>query len=164
LVRISVVFAAASILFAASSAHAQERVKVGTLDCAVAPGVGFIVGSTKQVDCAFVPSQTGWRGERYVGTIKKFGVDIGATSGGRLLWAVYAPTTERRWALAGRYGGATAEATVGAGLGANALYGGSHQTVSLQPLSFQGQAGLNVAGGVAELTLEPAPSRKRHRR
>lgn len=158
------VLAVALTLCAAASAQAQERTKVGTLDCAIAPGVGFVVGSSKQVDCAFVPSYTGWRGERYVGTINKFGVDIGATAGGRLLWAVYAPTTRRAWALAGRYGGATAEATVGAGLGANALYGGSNRTVSLQPISLQGQAGLNVAGGIAELTLQPAPAPRRHRR
>ncbi len=141
---------------AASAAQAQSPVKVGTLDCAIAPGVGFVIGSSKQVDCMFVPSSPGWRREHYVGGIDKFGVDIGVTAGGRLLWAVYAPTTRRAWALAGRYGGATAEATVGAGLGANALVGGSRRTVSLQPLSVQGQAGLNVAGGVAELTLHPA--------
>jgi len=164
LIRISTVFAVGLSMLAVSSAQAQERTKVGTLDCAIAPGVGFVVGSSKQVDCAFVPSYAGWRGERYIGTINKFGVDIGATAGGRLLWAVYAPTTSRAWALAGRYGGATAEATVGAGLGANALYGGSNRTVSLQPLSVQGQAGLNVAGGIAELTLEPARAPRRHRR
>jgi hypothetical protein len=163
LLRIPTVLATVLTLAAVSSASAQERTKVGTLDCAIAPGVGFVVGSSKHVDCAFAPSQAGWRGERYVGTINKFGVDIGVTSGGRLLWAVYAPTTSRKWALAGRYGGATAEATVGAGLGANALYGGSHQTVSLQPLSVQGQSGLNVAGGVAELTLDPAPAPKARR-
>jgi hypothetical protein len=153
----AILFAAAAIsLMAVSSAQAQGRTKVGTLDCAIAPGVGFVVGSSKQVDCVFYPSAPGWRQERYAGVIDKFGVDIGVTAGGRLLWAVYAPTTARRFALAGRYGGATAEATVGGGLGANALYGGSRRTVSLQPLSVQGQAGLNVAAGAAELTLHPA--------
>jgi hypothetical protein len=73
-----------------------------------------------------------------------------------MVWAVYAPTTRRFGALAGNYSGATAEATVGAGLGANVLVGGSDRTVALQPLSVQGQAGLNVAAGVAELTLHPA--------
>jgi hypothetical protein len=59
-------------------------------------------------------------------------------------------------ALAGEYGGASAEATVGAGLGANVLVGGSDRTVSLQPVSVQGQAGLNLAVGVSGLTLRPA--------
>ena len=112
----------------------------------------------------FFPSTPGWRRETYVGSINKFGIDLGVTAGGRLVWAVNAPTTARRFALAGRYTGATAEATVGGGVGANALYGGSARTVSLQPISLQGQAGLNVAAGVAELTLEPARMARPRRR
>ena len=103
----------------------------------------------------FTPSQPGPR-EVYVGSITKFGLDLGATAGGEMIWAVYAPTTRKFGALAGDYGGATAEATVGAGLGANVLVGGSDRTVALQPVSVQGQAGLNVAAGVADLQLRPA--------
>jgi hypothetical protein len=103
----------------------------------------------------FTPSQPGPR-EVYVGSITKFGLDIGATAGGEMVWAVYAPTDRRFGALAGNYGGASAEATVGAGLGANVLVGGSNRTVALQPLSVQGQAGFNVAAGVSELRLRPA--------
>jgi hypothetical protein len=73
-----------------------------------------------------------------------------------MVWAVFAPTTRRIGALAGNYAGASAEATVGAGLGANVLLGGSDRTIALQPLSVQGQAGLNVAAGVTELILRPA--------
>jgi hypothetical protein len=139
-----------------SPASAQGRVKAGTLACDIAPGVGFIIGSRKEIACRFYPSRRGWRREVYMGSIDKFGLDIGATTGGRMIWAVYAPTTRRAWPLAGHYAGATAEATVGAGLGANVLVGGSNRTVSLQPLSVQGQVGLNVAAGVAELNLRPA--------
>ena len=103
----------------------------------------------------FTPSQPGPR-EVYTGSISKFGLDLGATAGGEMVWAVYAPSNRRFGALAGHYGGATAEATVGAGLGANVLVGGSNRTVTLQPLSVQGQAGLNVAAGVAGLDLRPA--------
>lgn len=163
--RITAVIAIAiGTMISVSSAQAQGRTQVGTLDCAIAPGVGFVIGSSKEVSCMFIPSNPGWRREMYVGQINKFGVDLGVTAGGRLMWAVNAPTSARRWALAGRYAGATAEATVGGGVGANALYGGSDRTVSLQPISLQGQAGLNVAAGVAELTLEPArPARPRRR-
>lgn len=161
MVRLSVTAALVTGVFAAiSAAEARAYTKVGTLDCAIAPGIGFVVGSSKQVDCIFTPSTPGWRRERYFGVIDKFGLDIGATAAGRLVWHVHADTTARRHALAGRYSGATAEATIGGGLGANALYGGSSRTVSLQPISLQGQAGLNVAAGVAELTLEPAIRRR----
>jgi len=91
-----------------------------------------------------------------VGSITKFGLDLGATAGGEMVWAVFAPTNRKFGALAGDYGGATAEATVGVGLGANVLVGGSDRTVALQPVSVQGQAGLNVAAGVTDLRLRPA--------
>jgi Protein of unknown function (DUF992) len=132
-----------------------ERIKAGTLTCDISGGIGLIITSHKDVTCMFTPSQPGPR-EVYVGGINKFGLDVGATAGGEMVWAVYAPTTRRFGALAGNYSGATAEATVGAGLGANVLVGGSDRTVALQPLSVQGQAGLNVAAGVAELILRPA--------
>jgi hypothetical protein len=140
----------------ASPASAQSRVKIGTLDCSISGGVGMIIASQKAVSCRFSPSDRGRRREAYVGTITRVGVDLGVTSGARLVWAVYAPTSQPRWALAGSYGGAGAEATVGAGVGANALLGGSNRTVVLQPLSFQGQSGVNVAAGVAGLELHPA--------
>ncbi len=72
-----------------------------------------------------------------------------------MIWAVYAPTNRRFGALAGHYGGATGEATVGAGVGANVLVGGSSRTVTLQPISVQGQVGRNLAVGVAGLDLHP---------
>ena len=135
-------------------AQAPQRTKVGTLTCDISGGIGMIIASQKELQCIFTPSEPGPR-EVYVGAIRKFGLDIGATSGGQLVWSVFAPTTARRAALAGNYVGATAEATVVAGLGANALIGGSDRTVALQPLSVQGQTGLNVAAGVAELALRP---------
>jgi len=157
--RLLTVFAAAAsaaVLVSPAPAFAQaERVKSGTLNCDISGGIGLIITSHKDVTCMFTPSQPGPR-EVYVGGINKFGLDLGATAGGEMVWAVYAPTTRRFGALAGSYTGASAEATVGAGLGANVLLGGSDRTIALQPLSVQGQAGLNVAAGVAELTLRPA--------
>jgi hypothetical protein len=72
-----------------------------------------------------------------------------------MIWSVYAPTTGRVAALAGNYAGPSAEATVGVGLGANVLVGGSDRTVALQPVAVQGQSGLNLAIGVAGLELRP---------
>lgn len=155
---LAVITAAAFVAALVSSAPAfaqAQRVKSGTLTCDISGGIGLIITSHKDVTCMFTPSQPGPR-EVYVGGINKFGLDLGATAGGEMVWAVYAPTTRRFGALAGSYTGATAEATVGAGLGANVLLGGSDRTIALQPLSVQGQAGLNVAAGVAELTLRPA--------
>ncbi|HMA57124.1 MAG TPA: DUF992 domain-containing protein [Pseudolabrys sp.] len=138
-----------------ASAQTANRTKVGTLSCDISGGIGLIITSKKDLTCMFTPSQPGPR-EVYVGSISKFGLDLGATAGGEMIWAVYAPTNRKFGALAGHYGGATAEATVGAGVGANVLVGGSNRTITLQPVSVQGQAGLNVAAGVAGLELRPA--------
>ena len=140
---------------APSIAQGRERTKVGSLTCDISAGIGLIITSKKELTCMFTPSQPGPR-EVYTGSITKFGLDLGATTGGEMVWAVYAPTNRRFGALAGRYVGANAEATVGAGVGANVLVGGSNRTVSLQPVSVQGQAGLNLAVGVAGLELRPA--------
>ncbi len=146
---------AAVALPAPAMAQAPSRTKVGTLTCDIAAGIGLIITSKKDVTCMFTPAQPGPR-EVYTGSITKFGLDLGATAGGEMIWAVYAPSNKRIGALAGHYGGASAEATVGAGVGANVLVGGSNRTVSLQPVSVQGQAGLNLAVGVAGLDLRPA--------
>ena len=146
---------AAAVALPASAMAQHERTRAGTLTCDISGGIGMIITSHKSLTCMFTPSQPGPR-EVYVGSINKFGLDLGATTGGEMVWAVYAPSNRRFGALAGHYGGASAEATVGAGLGANVLIGGSNRTVTLQPLSVQGQAGLNLAAGVAELNLRPA--------
>jgi len=159
--RISSVFAALSVCAAAApttmpaSAQPPKRTMVGALTCDIAGGIGMIIASRKGVACMFTPATPGPR-ELYVGTIGKFGLDVGTTAGGAMVWAVYAPTQRGFGALAGRYGGPTAEATLGAGVSANALIGGSNRTVMLQPLSVQGQAGLNLAIGVAALELVAA--------
>jgi hypothetical protein len=135
-------------------APAPERVKVGMLGCDISAGIGMIIGSQRQMTCLFTPAEQGPR-EVYRGTISKFGLDLGATVGGQMVWSVYAPTTGRIAALAGNYAGASAEATIGVGLGANVLVGGSDRTVTLQPVAVQGQSGLNLAVGVAGLELRP---------
>jgi hypothetical protein len=144
--------AAAVALMLGSGVAAQDRVEIGTLGCDISAGIGLILGSQRTINCTFTPSTSG-PVEYYTGTISKFGIDVGATTGGLMTWLVYAPTSRPLGALAGDYGGATAEATVGAGLGANVLLGGSNHTVALQPLSVQGQTGFNVAAGVAGLQL-----------
>lgn len=152
---LAAVVLAAAVALPVSAMAQSSRTKVGTLTCDISGGIGLIVASKKDVTCMFTPAVAGPR-EVYVGSISKFGLDVGATSGGEMIWSVFAPSNKKFGALAGEYGGASAEATVGAGLGANVLVGGSDRTVSLQPVSVQGQAGLNLAVGVSGLSLRPA--------
>jgi hypothetical protein len=129
-------------------------VKVGVLNCRIESGVGFIIGSSKEVECEF--KRTGGGREYYNGTIGKLGLDIGVTTDGVLGWIVFAPGKTKRGSLRGSYTGASAEATVGLGVGANVLVGGFKKSINLQPISLQAQTGLNIAAGVASLNLRPA--------
>ncbi len=150
--KLAVVAAVAVMTAVPAGAQPRERIQAGTLTCDISGGIGLIFGSQRTLNCSFTPAIPGPI-EFYAGTLTKVGVDLGITTGGVMVWTVYAPTSRPAGALAGSYGGATAEASVVAGVGANVLLGGSNRTVELQPLSVQGQAGLNVAAGVAGIDL-----------
>ena len=154
--RIAIAATAASLVVAGalvcSQAQAEPSVKVGVLTCNVSSGWGFVFGSSRDVRCTYQAAAGGL--EYYAGHISKFGVDIGYTRAGVMLWAVFAPSsTIKPGALAGQYAGATAGATVGVGAGVNALIGGLKHSVALQPVSIEGNTGINIAAGVAEMTL-----------
>jgi hypothetical protein len=148
-------FSAAALAMLAQPAGAQGRLQVGQLTCSMSSSVGLIVGSQKNVNCLF-KGQPGEPDESYTGTMTTVGLDIGVTSGGVIVWAVFADANRYAGMLTGKYAGATAEVSVAAGLGANVLVGGSNRTVALQPLSLQGQMGFDIAAGIGELDLHPA--------
>ena len=136
---------------------AQADVRVGVMTCDMDSGFGYVLGSSRDLHCTFVPAAGA--PEHYAGTISKFGVDIGYVQNAVMVWTVVAPTVALPpGSLAGSYGGATASATVGVGVGANVLVGGSSDTISLQPVSLEGGTGLNVAGGFASVSLTFQPS------
>jgi hypothetical protein len=133
-------------------ARADVSAKVGVLTCHVDSGWGFIFGSSRNLRCTYSGSG---RVEHYAGTISKFGVDIGYLQSGVIAWGVLAPTSDLgAGALRGDYGGVTGGASVGVGADANVLIGGSTKSISLQPLSLEGDKGLNVAAGIAAISLK----------
>jgi hypothetical protein len=145
-----------ALALAAPAQAAKHGVKVGELTCSVASGWGFVFGSSKDLRCVFRQSHKSV--VHYSGSIAKFGVDIGYTEGGVLIWEVVAPTSDvRPGALDGDYVGVSAGATAGVGVGANVLVGGFDKSFSLQPLSVSGNKGLNVAAGIGSITLKYAP-------
>src|ERR1700719_2712872 len=150
----ALILALAAVSFNTETAQAQ-RIRSGVLNCDVSAGLGLIIGSQRSVNCLFTPDPPGPQ-EGYFGTITKLGLDIGVTAGGVMVWAVYADTSRGYGFLAGDYAGASGEVTIAAGLGANVLVGGSNRTVALQPVSLTGQVGLNLAVGVANLSIRPA--------
>jgi hypothetical protein len=158
-IQLRSIIGAAAVILAGLAIAAPARatgVQIGVLTCNEASGWGFIFGSSHALNCTFSPN--GRNVERYSGQISQFGVDIGYQKAAVIVWAVFAPSANLApGSLAGDYGGATAEAAIGVGAGANALLGGSSKTIALQPLSVEGTTGLNVAAGIAAITLTYRP-------
>jgi hypothetical protein len=131
----------------ANAQQPMQRVQVGILECRGGSSVGFIVGSLRV---------EGMPEDRYVATIRKVGLDLGITQESALAWGVFAPVARLGPGdLSGNYAGAQGSASVGVGLGGNVLVGGSTNSIALQPLSVQGQVGLNIAAGLESLELRP---------
>jgi len=140
------------VCFATTLAQAQT-IRTGGLTCNTGLRVGLVVGSRQNLQCVFRSSVSGEQ-YTYTGKIRRLGLDLGVTGRGRLFWAVFASTARvSRSTLMGNYVGASANVALGLGLGANVLVGGSHRTIALQPLSVEGQLGVNLALGVANLSL-----------
>ena len=141
--------------FAGTNAQqSMQRVQVGILECRGGASVGFVVGSVTTLGC--VLRAEGMPEDRYVATIRKVGLDLGITQETALAWGVYAPVARLGPGdLSGNYAGAQGSASIGVGLGGNVLVGGSANSIALQPLSVQGQIGLNLAAGLESLELRP---------
>jgi hypothetical protein len=169
--NLAIALSVASIAFAGTATHAadlapyqepapppvqdvQNGVKIGYLECDIGGGAGYVLGSSKEIDCVFRSLGGDEIADHYTGEIRKLGIDVGFTMRSRLLWAVFAPTAGyHHGSLSGIYKGATAEATIGAGVGANVLVGGTSGSIHLQTVSVTGQLGLNVAAAGTSMTL-----------
>ena len=148
---------ALAAFFAPHTASAQApRTQVGVLTCQSAVTTSFIIGSIRDVNCVFTPNP-GMPGKtiKYVGTVKRFGLDVGVTQRTVMMWGVFAPTMVPvgKADLVGAYGGISGQASIVYGVGGNALLGGSQNTFMLQPFSGEGTEGFNLAVGVAALEL-----------
>ena len=159
-------FAIAALMAPLAAADAMPPVRAGILQCQGGQNVGFVVGSVTSLECVF--QSEGRRPEPYIATVRRIGVDLGFTQQTQFSWAVSAPNSRLgRGELAGTYGGVGANASMGIGGGGNFLVGGPANAYALQPVSLQGQTGLNVAAGIAGLELQPVefgPRRHHHRR
>ena len=146
--------AIAALVAPIASADATPPVRAGILQCQGGQNVGFVVGSVTSFECVF--QSEGRRPEPYIATVRRIGLDLGITEQTRFSWAVNAPNSRLgRGELAGNYGGVGANASVGVGGGGNFLVGGPANAYALQPISVQGQTGLNVAAGIAGIELQP---------
>ena len=96
----------------AAPARADAGINVGTLTCQIGGGWGLVLGSARPLACTF--AVYGGRLERYVGTVWKFGLDLGYTQNGVMVWTVFAPAFNLvPGALAGPFGPTAVMATNG---------------------------------------------------
>ena len=146
--------AVAAMSLTAVPAMADSQVQVGVLECDVEAGVGYIFGSSKAVSCEF--QRKGYKTEVYDGSIDKLGIDLGVTAGGKIVWLVFAASKDSvsKGSLAGNYVGASAEASLGLGIGGNWLIGGSKKSIALQPWSVTGTIGVNWSWTWTKLSLD----------
>ncbi len=150
--RLSATAALAALALSSIPASAQGRVQAGVLECRGGESISFVVGSVSDLTCTYRPDFGPIQG--YRATLRRAGIDVGVTAVSGLAWGVIAPTNQIGLGdLSGNYAGVTAGGAVGVGAGANVMYGGSNNSIALQPLSVEGQAGLNVYAGVASLEL-----------
>ncbi|HRN84311.1 MAG TPA: DUF992 domain-containing protein [Hyphomicrobium sp.] len=142
-----------ALVASAAPALGQAKITAGTLTCRGGAGVGLVLGSQKTYGCRYV-SVSGKLSEKYEASVTRIGIDLGVTQDATIVWTVLASSDKLDdRALEGNYVGASADVAVGVGAGANVLVGGSKNSVVLQPVSVEGQTGLNLAVGVAEMTL-----------
>jgi hypothetical protein len=152
--RALTIIAASTAALATTVPAFADTVQIGLLECASGPSVGYVIGSSTAFNCVFTPSNR--RGsESYAAMMNRIGLDVGVTEGTGIGWLVFAPSTNiPKGALAGSYGGVSANVAVGVGGGANVLVGGFDNSITLQPLSVQGQTGLNLAATVSGMELQ----------
>ncbi|MDQ6986305.1 MAG: DUF992 domain-containing protein [Mariprofundaceae bacterium] len=140
----------------AAPAETSAGTKIGKLQCQTiaGSGVNLIIHSTAQVKCEF--TSTAGETEHYKGeTGVALGVDLTYKKESSFTFVVLAADFKKgAYKFSGKYFGAGADATVGLGLGAGVLIGGSKKSVSLQPLGISATKGVGVSGGLTYLYLE----------
>lgn len=129
---------------------------VGVLQCHLSGGVGMILFENQLLDCVYkglsAPPQ------HYIGRLTNVGANIGVSGPGEMIWdVVTAATKVDPGQLTGDYVGAQGSVAVGAGGGGAVLVGGSHKSISLQPVSVSVGSGLNLSAGFGNLNLQYMP-------
>jgi Protein of unknown function (DUF992) len=139
----------------AATTPARADTQVGLLSCRSAAASSYVIVSDQPLSCVFTPT-AGGPAQYYQATMRRLGAQAGYNSSMTLGWAVFAPSLHiGPGALAGIYGGVSAGAAFGVGVGANGLVGGNNNSFALQPVSVEGQSGFNVVATATEVELQP---------
>jgi hypothetical protein len=149
--------AALGLAASAPASHAQvfanSKLYVGTLTCNVSGSIGLLFGSTKEMNCLLVrPNGTS---EAYDGKIRRFGIDVGYTKAMHMVWHVYSVAESAPpGILTANYVGSQQSVSLGATAGGLSLVGSGNSIVLTSVIIEGGRTGVNVADGIAEMSLE----------
>jgi hypothetical protein len=137
-----------------NTTNANSRIYIGSLSCNVGGSTGYILASSKSLDCVFL-NKDGTQSAQYTGTIDKVGVDIGYTKAVHTIWRVYSLGSDRGPNnLSGTYVGEQGTAAAGSQAGGNWIYGGPNAEVGMLASGIIQDAGYNLAAGVAAMTIK----------
>lgn len=132
------------------------RIELGTLTCELAAVTNVIIYAEESFNCILETNE----GDEipYEGNIEKIGANLQIKTDQTLKWIVLSSVSmDEPEDLSGSYLGASAQASLGIGGGANVLVGGSGDNFTLQPISVTGQEGIGASLTLDSLTLSRAP-------
>ena len=138
---------------------ANSKVYIGALTCEIAASNGYLIGSSKDMDCVFEPLIGGQ--QAYDGTFNRLGIDVGYTKKMRMLWKVFSiGSNHGPDAVVGKFIGENATITADQQTGGNWLYGGQDGAAVMQASALLDgtDQGYNIEYGVAQITLRIRPS------
>ncbi|MDP1751181.1 MAG: DUF992 domain-containing protein [Reyranella sp.] len=136
-----------------NTTNANSRIIIGSLTCNIEGGTGYILGSSKSMDCVFL-GKDGAQSAQYTGTINKVGIDIGYTKAVHTIWRVYSLGSERAaTSLSGTYVGEQGTVAAGNQTGGNWIYGGPNAEIGMIASGVVKDAGYNLATGIAEMSI-----------
>jgi hypothetical protein len=134
--------------------NTNSRIYIGSLSCNVGGSTGYVLASSKSLDCVFL-NKDGTQSAQYTGTIDKVGVDIGYTKAVHTIWRVYSLGSDRGPTnLGGTYVGEQGTAAAGNQAGGNWIYGGPNAEVGMLASGIVQDAGYNLAAGIAAMTIK----------
>jgi hypothetical protein len=140
-----------------NTTNANSRIYIGALTCNIAGGTGYVLGSSKSMECVFL-GKDGVSSAQYTGTINKVGIDIGYTKAVHTVWRVYSlGSVQAATALSGTYVGEQGTVAAGGQAGGNWLYGGPNAEIGMIASGIVQEAGYNLAMGIGEMSLKLKP-------
>ena len=132
----------------------NSKVYIGALTCEIAESTGYLIGSSKDMDCVFEPLIGGQ--QAYDGAFNRLGIDVGYTTKMRMLWKVFSiGSNHGPDAVVGKFIGENAAITADQQTGGNWLYGGQDGAAVMQATALLDgtDQGYKIEYGVAQITL-----------